>query len=264
MLNVSALLLFVFFFSQVLNEERQNLEDLSGSQSPSVCDEERSPSYTEVNTINEFQYLSLGKDPLKPGEVSILKNSYRFLTQSASATDGNKMKEIASPRAAGTSTGSVIRNKCIHSASKLSCCETLSREIEDLKERVSHNEDFRWQVVEEMRGQLKLVQSHQKNISQLRIEMKTILHDLADLRNEHNQLKDEIERPLAQEDPLRIRHDLINLMRSMEVVIQSKVQRLENRLENRLQSLETMLHRLVGEIEKLFVPYGPTVVQSTP
>lgn len=244
----------------VLNEERQNLEDLSGSQSPSVCDEERSPSYTEVNTINEFQYLSLGKDPLKPGEVSILKKFYRFLTQSASATDGNKMKETASPRAAGTSTGSVIRNKCIHSASKLSCCETLSREIEDLKERVSQNEDFRWQVVEEVRGQLKPVQSHQKNISQLRIEVKTILHDLADLRNEHNQLKDEIERLLAQEDPLRIRHDLINSMRSMEVVIQSKVQR----LENRLQSLETMLHRLVGEIEKLFVPYGPTVVQSTP
>ena len=149
--------------------------------------------------------------------------------------------------------------KCIHSASELSCCEILSREIEDLKERVTQNEDFRRGVFEEVRDQLKFVQSHLNDISRLRIEIRTMQQDLVDLRNEHNRLNDEVKRLLSQDDPFRIRHDLINLITRMQVT-QSKMQI----LENRSQSLETMVGQLAGEIQKLFVPYGPDVVQSTP
>lgn len=223
--------------------------------------QERSLSYHEVNTMNEFQYLSPGKDPLKPEEVSILKIFYRFLTSSSSATDGNKnaLKEIVLPRATGASTGSEIRSKCVHSTSELSCCEALSMEIENLKERVTQNEDFRRGVVQEVRDQRKFVQSHQNDISLLRIEIATMQKDLVDLQIEHNRLNDEVKRLLVLEDPFRIRHDLKNLITSIEVT-QFKMQR----LENRSQSLETMVRRLTGKIEKLLVPYGPDVVQSTP
>lgn len=223
--------------------------------------QERSLSYHEVNTMNEFQYLSPGKDPLKPEEVSMLKIFYRFLTSSSSATDGNKnaLKEIALPRATGASTGSEIRSKCVHSTSELSCCEALSMEIENLKERVTQNEDFRRGVVQEVRDQRKFVQSHQNDISLLRIEIATMQQDLVDLQIEHNRLNDEVKRLLVLEDPFRIRHDLTNLITSIEVT-QFKMQR----LENRSQSLETMVRQLTGKIEKLLVPYGPDVVQSTP
>ena len=132
-------------------------------------------------------------------------------------------------------------------------------EIENLKERVTQNEDFRRGVVQEVRDQRKFVQSHQNDISLLRIEIATMQQDLVDLQIEHNRLNDEVKRLLVLEDPFRIRHDLTNLITSIEVT-QFKMQR----LENRSQSLETMVRRLTGKIEKLLVPYGPDVVQSTP
>lgn len=152
-----------------------------------------------------------------------------------------------------------VSRQRIHSASELSCCEILSREIEDLKERVTQNEDFRRGVFEEVRDQRKFVQSHLNDISRLRIEIRTMQQDLVDLRNEHKRLNDEVKRLLSQDDPFRIRHDLINLITRMQGT-QSKMQI----LENRSQSLETMVGQLAGEIQKLFVPYGPDVVQSTP
>ena len=225
-----------------------------------------------MNTINAFQ--SLGNDSLKPEEVSILRKSYRFLSVSSSGTDGNKnvLKESSSSNgeivvpekggACGTSSGSKICGKHLHSASSVTYSEMRSR-LEDLENRVARNEEvnshFRQTVAAEVRDQRECLRFLQRDFSQVKVELETLQENLIFLQTEHHRIYAEIQGLLAIEDPVRIRNDLANLVRIM-ALHQRRVQI----LDQRSQSLVTMLNQLTDKITSLCLVYGTPDVQSSP